>query len=113
MEVMFMNVKQLSLLFTLFISITLCINIVENKQVNAFTDQVIQHGAVGEDVIELQARLKHIGFFTGEIDGVFGWRTYWALRHFQYEFGMDIDCMSGATTKDMLTRVTEYCAQKV
>src|SRR5690625_1760393 len=113
MEVMFMNVKQLSLLFTLFISITLCINIVENKQVNAFTDQVIQHGAVGEDVIELQARLKHIGFFTGEIDGVFGWRTYWALRHFQYEFGLPIDGMAGEKTKEKLVKATEYNPEKV
>ncbi|HLS23458.1 MAG TPA: spore cortex-lytic enzyme [Pseudogracilibacillus sp.] len=108
-----MNVKQLSLLFTLFISITLCINIVENKQVNAFTDQVIQHGAVGEDVIELQARLKHIGFFTGEIDGVFGWRTYWALRHFQYEFGLPIDGMAGEKTKEKLVKATEYNPEKV
>src|SRR5699024_8249829 len=83
------------------------------KSPKAFTDQVIQHGAVGDDVIELQARLKHIGFFTGDIDGVFGWRTYWALRNFQYEFGLPIDGMAGEKTKAMLVKSTKYDAQKV
>lgn len=78
------------------------------KPMEAFTDQVIQHGAIGDDVIELQARLKHIGFYTGEIDGVFGWRTYWALRHFQYEFGLPVDGLAGEKTKEMLERATHY-----
>src|SRR5699024_3556521 len=73
-----------------------------------FSPQVIQHGAVGEDVIELQARLKHIGFFHGKVDGVFGWSTYWALRNFQYEFGMEIDGMAGAETKEKLAKAIKY-----
>src|SRR5690606_29234320 len=74
----------------------------EEKQVQAFSNQVIQHGAVGDDVIELQSRLKHIGFYSGKIDGVFGWGTYWALRNFQYEFGLPIDGLAGPTTKNKL-----------
>ena len=53
------------------------------KPAEAFTNQVIQQGSVGEDVIELQARLQYIGFYNGDIDGVFGWQTYWATRNFQ------------------------------
>ncbi|WP_010530836.1 spore cortex-lytic enzyme [Lentibacillus jeotgali] len=78
------------------------------KQVSAFTDQVIQHGAVGEDVIELQARLQYLGFYNGNIDGVFGWGTYWALRNFQYEFGMEVDGLAGAETKKKLADASEY-----
>src|SRR5690625_2128285 len=77
-------------------------------KIDAFSPQVIQHGAIGDDVIELQARLKHIGFYTGPVDGVFGWRTYWALRNFQYEFGMEIDGIAGAQAKEMLVKSTEY-----
>ena len=79
----------------------------------AFSPQVIQQGAIGEDVIELQARLKHIGFYTGKVDGVFGWSTYWALRNFQYEFGMEIDGMAGAQTKEKLAKATTFDRQKV
>src|SRR5690625_4379669 len=83
------------------------------ERASAFSSQVIQQGAYGEDVIELQARLKHIGFYTGDIDGVFGWRTYWALRHFQYEFGLPIDGMAGHTTKEKLVKATKKDEHKV
>src|SRR5690625_5248335 len=78
------------------------------QEVQAFSPQVIQQGAVGDDVIELQARLQYLGFYNGKIDGVFGWGTYWALRNFQYEFGLEIDGMAGEDTKDMLVRASEY-----
>nr|WP_246017802.1 spore cortex-lytic enzyme [Mesobacillus subterraneus] len=77
-----------------------------DQRAEAFTDQVLQHGAVGEDVNELQSRLKHIGFYTGKVDGVFGWGTYWALRNFQYEFGLKVDGVAGWQTKIKLTKAT-------
>lgn len=83
------------------------------KKIAAFSPQVIQHGAIGDDVIELQARLQYLGFYNGKIDGVFGWGTYWALRNFQYEFGLDIDGMAGAKTKDMLVKASNYNEQYV
>lgn len=78
------------------------------KPVSAFSNQVVQRGAVGDDVIELQARLQYLGFYNGKIDGVFGWGTYWALRNFQYEFGLDIDGLLGQQTKDKLVRASKY-----
>ena len=81
--------------------------------VHAFSPQVIQHGAVGEDVIELQSRLEYIGFYHGDIDGVFGWTTYWALRNFQYEFGMEVDGLAGKQTKEKLVKATKYDPKKV
>ncbi|WP_440895754.1 spore cortex-lytic enzyme [Amphibacillus sp. Q70] len=74
----------------------------------AFSPQVIQHGATGEDVVELQARLQYLGFFNSQIDGVFGWGTYWALRNFQYEFGMEIDGLAGKEAKDKLVQNSDY-----
>lgn len=96
----------------LFIAISLLFigheSIYSPKSVNAFSSQVIQQGAVGEDVIELQARLQYLGFYNGKIDGVFGWGTYWALRNFQYEFGLDIDGLAGQETKDKLIKASKY-----
>lgn len=79
-----------------------------DQSANAFSQQVIQHGAVGDDVIELQSRLQYLGFYNGKIDGVFGWGTYWALRNFQYEFGLDIDGLAGQKTKDKLVQASDY-----
>lgn len=83
------------------------------KSVEAFSPQVIQQGAIGDDVIELQARLQYLGFYNGKIDGVFGWGTYWALRNFQYEFGLKVDGLAGQSTKDMLVKASNYDEQYV
>lgn len=90
---------------TIFI---LPVSLVKTDDVHAFTRQVIQQGAVGEDVIELQARLQYLGFYNGKIDGVFGWSTYWALRNFQYEFGLPIDGFAGTETKNKLAEASKY-----
>ncbi len=74
----------------------------------AFTDQIIQQGATGDDVVELQSRLQYIGFYNGKIDGVYGWSTYWAVRNYQYEFGIDIDGLVGPEMKDKLAKSTDY-----
>ncbi|MYL63349.1 spore cortex-lytic enzyme [Bacillus hwajinpoensis] len=80
----------------------------DNNEAGAFSNQIIQKGATGTDVIELQARLKHIGFYTGKVDGVFGWGTYWAVRNYQYEFGMDVDGLVGPEMKAKLNKTTKY-----
>ena len=68
-----------------------------HETVHAFSNQVIQRGATGDDVIELQARLQYNGFYNGKIDGVYGWTTYWAVRNFQEKFGMKpVDGLVGA-----------------
>ncbi|WP_228485719.1 spore cortex-lytic enzyme [Thermaerobacillus caldiproteolyticus] len=83
------------------------------EKASAFSNQVIQRGAVGDDVIELQARLQYIGFYNGKIDGVFGWGTYWAVRNFQYEYGLPVDGLAGASTKAKLVKVSRYHEQFV
>ncbi len=85
----------------------------EKHRVHAFSNQVIQQGAVGDDVIELQSRLQYIGYYNGKIDGVFGWGTYWAVRNFQYEFGLEIDGLVGAEMKKKLVAKTKYNEQYV
>lgn len=98
----------MKLTIIMFICTFLLVSGVHDRGAKAFSNQVIQIGAVGDDVIELQSRLQYLGFYTGKIDGVFGWRTYWALRNFQYEFGLKIDGLAGATTKQKLARASKY-----
>ncbi|QED48454.1 spore cortex-lytic enzyme [Cytobacillus dafuensis] len=109
---------KMNLLFTkVILIISVCIIVLpmsgnEGRGL-AFSNQVIQQGAVGDDVIELQSRLQYLGFYNGKIDGVFGWGTYWALRNFQYEFGLNIDGMAGASTKNKLVKASKYNEQFV
>lgn len=103
-----MKKNNLLKLFAVFTFFFVSLSIMNVDKVQAFSNQVIQKGAVGEDVIELQSRLKYIGFYHGKIDGVFGWGTYWALRNYQYEFGLPIDGMAGEDTKAKLLKSTKY-----
>ena len=108
--------KALNILKIPLIIGVLCVPLITvldtENEVEAFSNQVIQKGATGTDVIELQTRLKHIGFYTGNVDGVFGWGTYWAVRNFQYEFGMDVDGLVGPAMKAKLAKSTKYNPQQ-
>ncbi|RNB75027.1 spore cortex-lytic enzyme [Brevibacillus panacihumi] len=75
---------------------------------DAFSEQIVKVGAEGKDVREMQGRLKLLGFYTGKVDGVFGWRSYWALRNFQYEFGLNVDGVLGPKTKLKLYNATTH-----
>lgn len=103
---------SLSIIIICFIAIGLQTTNPVNH-VEAFSPQVIQHGAAGDDVIELQARLQYLGFYNSDIDGVFGWGTYWALRNFQYEFGLKVDGLAGQKTKNKLVQESKYDKQYV
>jgi N-acetylmuramoyl-L-alanine amidase len=104
------SMKNNRSIFKVMAAMALILSVVQFSEVDqraeAFTSQVLQQGAVGDDVIELQSRLKHIGFYNGKIDGVFGWGTYWALRNFQYEFGLEVDGVAGWQTKIKLAKAT-------
>lgn len=104
--------KKKYILLKFFMMFSVCIFplsiMTDGRSVHAFSDQVIQRGAVGDDVIELQTRLKNIGYYNGKIDGVFSWGTYWALRNFQNAFGLPVDGLAGASTKDKLVSVSKY-----
>lgn len=72
----------------------------------SFSDQILVVGVKGNDVYELQGRLKFLGYYGGSIDGQFGWKTYWSVRNFQYQFGIPIDGVVGSQTKNKLYRAT-------
>lgn len=72
----------------------------------AFTARNLTLGSQGYDVVELQNRLKFLGFYHGKTDGVFGWQTYWAVRNFQYKFGMKVNGFVDMKSKMKLATAT-------
>ncbi|GIP46602.1 Spore cortex-lytic enzyme precursor [compost metagenome] len=73
----------------------------------AFSEQVIDYGAFGKDVYELQGRLSYLGFYHGKLDSYFGPKTRDALKWFQSEFGMEADGLAGPKTKLKLYNATK------
>jgi N-acetylmuramoyl-L-alanine amidase len=78
----------------------------EKHSVQTFTNRILVKGSTGIDVRELQGRLRLLGFYKREVDGIFGWGTYWAVRNFQYRFGMKVDGKVGPKTREKLVRAT-------
>lgn len=98
--------KQIAVFLTLVL-------LLASGHAGAFSGQVIQRGAEGDDVIELQSRLQYTGYYRDQIDGVFGWSTYWALRNFQESFGLPVDGLAGEATRKKLEQSSQYDEQHV
>ena len=65
-------------------------------------EPVIRTGMSGQNVKDLQSRLRALGYYTGEIDGQFGAATQEAVVAFQRRNGLDTDGIVGAQTSALL-----------
>ena len=72
---------------------------------SVFTGRLLQVGSQGSDVREVQQRLKVLGYYRGDIDGVFGPLTEEAVRAFQQDQGLVADGIVGPMTYEALQRV--------
>ena len=63
---------------------------------NAFA--VSKSGSRGEEVKKIQTKLKNWGYYTGSVDGVYGWQTENAVRSFQKKNGLKVDGVAGTQT---------------
>ncbi len=59
---------------------------------------ILKRGMEGEDVSTLQNRLYELGFFTSDIDGIFGDATFTAVINFQVEKRLTGDGIVGSAT---------------
>ncbi len=62
------------------------------------TDALFRMGSIGPEVIQLQERLKALGYYQGDLDGQYGRATQEAISRFQTQNGLEADGMAGALT---------------
>jgi N-acetylmuramoyl-L-alanine amidase len=65
---------------------------------------ILRRGARGAAVLGLQARLRAIGVFSGEVDGVFGEATEAAVSSAQRQFALEPDGIVGPATWEAIMR---------
>jgi len=63
---------------------------------------VYRWGSRGDVVKEIQRRLKNWGYYNGTVDGIYGYRTYTAVRYFQRKNGLKVDGIVGNQTLNAL-----------
>lgn len=58
----------------------------------------LRRGSTGSTVSQLQTKLRSMGYYSGNIDGIYGSATETAVRNFQRAGGLTVDGIAGAAT---------------
>ena len=78
----------------LLFSITIFIYFTNNNEVDALS----KYGSRGDEVRQIQEKLKRWGYYNGNVDGIFGSQTLEAVKYFQRKNGLTVDGIAGPTT---------------
>lgn len=57
-----------------------------------------KYGSSGDEVSRIQSKLSAWGYYTGDIDGLYGYLTYSAVKSFQVKNGLTVDGIAGPET---------------
>ena len=57
-----------------------------------------KYGSRGEEVKQIQTKLKSWGYYSGKVDGIYGSKTYEAVKNFQKKNNLDVDGIAGDKT---------------
>ena len=70
----------------------------ENSEVEALS----KYGSRGEEVKQIQTKLKRWGYYNGNVDGIYGSQTQEAVRYFQRKNGLSVDGIAGPKTLEAM-----------
>lgn len=82
-----------------------------NRYTSYLAPRTLYWGSTGEEVRIAQDKLRRWGYYDGAVDGVFGARTYRAVRRFQERNGLSVDGIIGPATARALGMPSAYAAQ--
>ncbi len=61
-----------------------------------------KYGSRGEEVRQIQTKLKRWGYYNGNVDGIFGSGTLEAVKWFQRKNGLQVDGIAGKKTLEAM-----------
>ena len=97
---MLKNRKKIILIITIMIitiaSISVITLIMYNK--NKSVETLSKYGSRGDEVTQIQTKLKRWGYYNGSIDGIYGTQTLNAVKYFQRKNGLTADGIAGPAT---------------
>lgn len=89
------NRRQLLILLVILFGIFCSYQIFfRNSQVDALS----KYGSRGEEVRQIQTKLKRWGYYKGNVDGIYGSQTLEAVKYFQRKNGLTVDGIAGTKT---------------
>ena len=89
------NYKFLMFIFIVgLITIMLIAAFSKNSEVEALS----KYGSRGDEVKQIQQKLKNWGYYNGAVDGIYGSKTLEAVKYFQRKNGLTVDGIAGDKT---------------
>ena len=70
----------------------------KNNEVEALS----KYGSRGDEVKQIQQKLKNWGYYNGSVDGIYGSKTLEAVKYFQRKNGLTVDGIAGDKTLSAL-----------
>ncbi len=65
---------------------------------NSEVEALSKYGSRGNEVRQIQEKLKRWGYYNGNVDGIFGSQTLEAVKYFQRKNGLTVDGIAGPAT---------------
>mgnify|MGYP002803104191 CR=1 FL=1 len=89
-------VKKIILILLLLMSVSAIVFAIysEKNEVEALS----KYGSRGEEVRQIQDKLKRWGYYKGNVDGIYGSQTQEAVKYFQRKNGLTVDGIAGPNT---------------
>lgn len=78
-----------------------------------YTGRLLQIGCQGEEVKELQKKLKELGYYQASVDGYYGSKTKTAVINFQKDHGLAADGIYGPLTAQALQKAMDIANNDV
>ena len=64
----------------------------------SYVSALSKYGSRGSEVTQIQTKLKRWGYYTGNVDGIYGSQTVEAVKYFQRKNGLSVDGIAGPKT---------------
>lgn len=92
----FQKNKKIQISILVFIVIFILLFILFSNLDTVFA--LSKYGSRGEEVKQIQTKLKRWGYYNGSIDGIYGTKTLNAVKSFQRKNGLTVDGIAGNNT---------------
>ncbi len=93
---MIKNKKRIIISIFMLLNIAIIMTIVsmQNEEVEVLS----KYGSRGNEVTQIQTKLKRWGYYSGNVDGIYGTQTVNAVKYFQRKNGLSVDGVAGPAT---------------
>lgn len=92
---MVMRIVSIVLLVVVVVMAALLCRSFESEEVDTFA---LKQGSSGQQVRQIQSKLSAWGYYSGEVDGIYGSKTTEAVKNFQRVNGLKVDGIVGEET---------------